>query len=276
MWNHYTPRGLSRWLLVSSMALACLLLCWRGVWAEPWQEVRSKHFRVFYVEGTEFANSVLNWAEIYYAQIRYDLGLDHVVERDRTLWLWDQRCRIYLFPDRQSYLQATGAPPWSSGAVNYRQRAVYSFDGAAKFLESVLPHELAHILFREFVGFDNPEVPRWLDEGVAQYAEADRREAALAVMQRNVAADHYLSLEDLTGLAVNTAHGGVARIFYAQAATLVHFFIQHYGAHRFIAFCGHLRDGSDVERALSFATSSRLQSLGDLEVAWRAFLLHQY
>jgi hypothetical protein len=267
---------ITRWLFISAMALACLLVFHRSSRAEPWREVRSKHFRVFYVEGTGFAQSVLNWAEIYYAQIRFELGLDHVVQRDRTLWQWDQRCRIYLFPSRQGYLQATEAPRWSSGAANYHRRVVYSFIGAAKFLESVLPHELAHLLFREFVGFENPEVPRWLDEGVAQYAEADRREAALTVMQQGVIQGRYLSLDDLSRLAVNTAHGGVAQTFYAQAATLVHFLIHQYGAHRFIEFCSKLRDGYDLERALSFATSSSLQSLGDLEAAWRQFLLQQY
>jgi hypothetical protein len=264
-----------RRLVISGMAIACLLIFHRGGRAEPWQEVRSKHFRVFYIADVGFARSALNWAETYYAQIRLDLGLEHVVQRDRALWLWDQRCRIYLFPSRRSYLQATGVPRWSSGAVDYRNRVVYSFVGAAKFLDAVLPHELAHILFREFVGFDNPAVPRWLDEGVAQYAESNRREAALGTMPQAIAEGRYLSLDELDRLAVNLAHGGAAQTFYAQAVTLVHFLIQRYGTRRFIAFCRNLRDGYDLERALSFATSSSLQSLAELEAAWRQFFLRQ-
>ncbi len=242
------------------------------VHADGWRQEKSQHFQVFYIQDAAFAASVVEWAEHYYTQITLDLGLNHVIKRDRQPWLWDERCRIYLFPNHDAYLKATGAPAWSGGMVNYRERVVYSFVGARALVESTLPHELAHILFREYVGFDNPEVPRWLDEGVAQYAEAGRRQESLDWMQRGVAAGVYVPLEQLSRLAVNRAHGGTARVFYAQAVSLVHFLLAQYGSRRFIDFCSNLRDGYPLERALSFATSGSLQSLAELEAAWRHFM----
>ena len=84
-----------------------------------WQEKTSTHFRVFYQQNPAFAAAVLTYAEAYYSQIRLDLGLTHVVHRDQVPWLWDKRCQIYLYPHRQAYIQATGAPLWSGGFVRY-------------------------------------------------------------------------------------------------------------------------------------------------------------
>ena len=240
---------------------------------ETWQEKTSTHFRVFYQQNTAFAAAVLEYAEAYYNQIRLDLGLTHVVQRDQVPWLWEQRCQIYLYPNRQAYAQATGAPAWSGGFVQYQRRTVYSFLGVTAFLEQTLPHELAHLVFREFVGLNNDRVPRWLDEGVAQYAEVGRREAAWGLMRTWLAQDIYIPLDQLNQLRLGHASGGAAHLFYTQSVTLVHFFLAAYGPRRFIDFCSNLRDGYSVERALSFATSSSITSLSALEDAWRAFLL---
>ncbi len=240
--------------------------------AERWQEKKSQHFQVFFVEDASYAKTVSRWAEQYYTRITIDLGLNHVIRRDRAPWLWDDRCHIYLYPDRGAYLQATGAPRWSSGMVNYRKRLVYSFLGAKAFLQKTLPHELAHILFREYVGFDNLEVPRWLDEGVAQYAEIGRRQEAQQIMRQRMVQGTYFSLQELHQLPVNRVPRQAARLYYSQAVTLIHFLLAYYGSRRFTVFCSSLRDRYPLDRALSFATSGSVQSLRDLESVWRQFM----
>jgi hypothetical protein len=254
--------------------VVCAVLAYASILsAETWREKHSRHFRVFYSVDAAFAEAVVEWAEHYYTQITHDLGLQHVVKRDWAPWLGERRCRIYLHPSPAAYLQATGAPPWSGGMVNYRQRLVHSFIGAPGFLEKTLPHELAHIVFREFVGFDNGIVPRWLDEGVAQYAESGRREESLELMRQGVDDGVYLSLMQLQQTPLSHASGEVARLFYAQAVTLVHFFMDQYGSRRFVELCRNLRDGRSLEQALRFATSGSIRSLADFEGAWYQFIL---
>jgi len=268
------PQAVVLWRLCLPLLAGCgILLLPVLVSAESWQERNSKHFQVFYHDDVAFAALVVEWAEHYYTTITLDLGLSHVIKRDHVFWLWDKRCRIYLYPDRQAYLQATGAPRWSGGVVRYRERLIYSFMGAESFFDSTLPHELAHLLFREYIGFDNPHVPRWLDEGVAQYAEVSRRRSSLQIMRQWVMQETYIPLAQLQHLSVNNVHGGVAQVFYTQAVTLVHFFLESYGSSRFIEFCSNLRDGSHIERALSFATDGSIRSLDELEDAWRRFVL---
>jgi hypothetical protein len=270
---HSVSGGVKQPSLLLGVVVLCAVLALSSTGnAEPWRDMSSQHFRVFYLEDAAFAATVAEWGEHYYTQITLDLGLQHVVKRDWAPWLWERRCRIYLYPSREAYLRATRAPQWSGGMVNYRQRVVYSFLGAPAFLDKTLPHELAHIVFREFVGFDNARVPRWLDEGVAQYAESGRREESLDLILQGVAQGVYLSLPQLQQVPLSHASGGVAQLFYAQAVTLVHFFLEQYGSRRFIDFCRNLRDGQPIDRALSFATSGSVRSLADFEAAWQQFI----
>ena len=266
----------AQYSLLALCLLCCLCTMPTPSFAQSWQEKTSTHFRVFYQQDPAFAAAVLTYAEVYYTQIRLDLGLTHVVHRDQIPWLGDKRCQIFLYPNRQAYHQATGAPAWSGGFVNYPRRMVYSHLAVSAFLEQTLPHELAHIIFREFVGFENHRIPRWLDEGVAQYAESNRREGAWDVMRQGLAQGIFIPLEQLNTMHVRHASGGTAHVFYTQAATLVHFFLAAYGPRRFIDFCSNLRDGYSIERALSFATGSSIASLSALEDAWRAFLLSDF
>ncbi len=268
------PCASARLRLWSVAMLLASLLLWPGreVLATSWREVRSTHFIVLHQNDPAMAAAVRRQAEWLYDHLALHLGLTHVLRRDYVPWQWEKRCQIYLYPDRQSYLQETGAPPWSGGFVNYRQRRIYSFRGAATFLDTTLPHEITHLMFREYVGFDNPRVPRWLDEGVAQYMEEGTAERALERMQGWLEQGIMLPLDTLTGLRVNHAQGGAAQVFYTQAVTLVQFFLETYGQKRFLDLCSALRDGYPLERALSLATSGRLRALADLQAAWLAYV----
>ena len=114
--------------------------------AEPWRVAVVSIFGCFTSKMRRLLRQLPSGASTI-TQITLDLGLQHVVKRDWAPWLWERRCRIYLYPTREAYLRATRAPQWSGGMVHYRQRVVYSFLGAPAFLDKTL-HELAHIVFR--------------------------------------------------------------------------------------------------------------------------------
>ena len=257
------------------IALVLIFLMWpfQGDAAE-WREVRGDHFVVSYQDhgGRAFAEETLRRAERYYDRINADLGFDHATKSENlAFWLWDDRCRIRLHRDRESYVSETGAPAWSAGFVNPRERALYSFGGSDVFLTSILPHELAHIFLRELVGFDNPKVPTWVSEGVAQYAEDGRRRESVERMRSMLTEGVYLPFQRFNQMTTRRLTPDEARLFYAQAASVVHFFVARYGSKRFVELLKGLRDGYPIERALSFATSSRIDSLDRLEEKWLGF-----
>jgi hypothetical protein len=258
---------------ISIVAVCCVVLLPLASRSEKWLEKKSRHFIVFYLDDAAFAGDIIVLAEQYYSRINVELGLNHVVKRDRVPWLGDKRCRIYLYRDHDEYVHVTRSPEWSGGVTSYTERIVRSFSGSLDFKENILPHEMAHILFREYVGFNNLRVPLWLDEGVAQYAEAGKRGEALAVMKRGLEQGTYVPFEELNRIQIGGQGNSFVSLFYMQSASLVHFLISKYGSGRFINFGSALRDGRSVERALSSGVSTSFESLGKFEEAWKRFVL---
>jgi hypothetical protein len=267
----FRTSGLPR--LAVATVIATLLLPAVFAHTAAWQEKTSDHFQVFYLEDRVFASEISQTAERLYSSINSELGFDRAVKKYHlSFWLWNDRCKIYLYPTRREYILATGAPAWSAGFVRYRERVIHSYEGSGTFLESTLPHELAHILFREFVGYDNPQVPRWLDEGVARYAEATDREASREEARQRLGVSGYFPFTVFQEAQPRALGPDSVRIYYLQAESVVTFLIESYGSGRFVDFCSNLRDGYPIDRALSFATGSRIASLKDLEAAWLRFI----
>ncbi len=150
--------------LLHCISALFLLLILTPARAEQWQVLNSDHFIVHFLSDEQFARDVLDKSEIYYNDIATQLGYPRYSE----FWLWDKRVKIFIYADHRSYLNATGQPDWSQGMADYRQKRISSYVWSSGFLESLLPHEIAHLIFRDFVGFKG-EVPVWLDEGVAQW-----------------------------------------------------------------------------------------------------------
>ena len=136
--------------------------------AKSWQELKGDHFIVFFIGEDKFAEEVLDNAEVYYKRIAFKLGYD----RYSDFWTWDKRVNIYIYRDHNAYLKFSGQPDWSHGMADYTNKQILSYIWGKNFIESLLPHEIAHLVFRDFVGFKG-EVPLWLDEGVAQWAEKE-------------------------------------------------------------------------------------------------------
>ena len=283
------PFGLTICLLLtlSIFAGAC------KSYAIDWQELKGEHFILYYSESKDkdIAKDILDRAEVYYQRIALELGYPRYSE----FWTWDKRVKIYIYPDRNSFLKATDQPSWSHGMADYKAKQIASFIGSEDFQESILPHEMAHLIFRDFVGFQG-EVPLWLDEGVAQWSEEKKRHEMKAMVGGLSRTDSLLSLEDLMKLdirlirtdkgvyirRIHTTKGGegvllvsgeqLIKTYYLEAVSVVGFLIEKYGSDGFATFCRQLRDGKSLEEALRFAYPSHVSSIKELEERWRDYL----
>ncbi|MFA5147379.1 MAG: hypothetical protein WC515_08385 [Candidatus Omnitrophota bacterium] len=262
-----------------------------GSFAENWQESKSDHFVVYFTKDKKFAQDVLDKAEVYYERIARELGYPRYSE----FWMWERRVKIYIYPDHASFIKATNQPNWSHGMADYRTKQIVSFTWSTGFLESLLPHEMAHLIFRDFVGFKG-EVPLWLDEGVAQWAEEAKRGDMKRSVKQLYEEDTLLSLRDMMKLRLMdirdqsrtyilstiTKKGeraslilgtdNLITIYYLQSVSLVGFLIERYGSDSFAEFCRQLRDGKSLQDALSFAYPTRIQNLNELEKRWREYI----
>lgn len=260
---------------------------------QDWKESGSEHFIVYFQGDEKFAKKVLDEAEIYYRNIALELGYPRYSE----FWIWDKRAKIYIYPDHASYLEATGEPDWTHGIAVYKKKSIISYAWGKDFVESLLPHEMGHLIFRDFVGFKG-KIPLWLDEGVAQWSERAKREEMKTMAMEYYLESKFLLLEDMMNLDVIflsknellelllrptlTPEGKEAILiittdelittYYLQGFSLVGFLIEMYGSNRFAEFCRQLRDGKGLEEALRFAYPAKIRSIEGLEGSWRKYL----
>jgi hypothetical protein len=236
--------------------------------AQEWQEIKSEHFVVSFQEDERAAKEILRKSEVYYRQIASELGY----QRYSGFWTWDNRVKLYIYPGRDAFQKATGQPHWSEGLADYTAKEIISYAWSEGFTDALLPHEMAHLIFRDYVGFKG-EVPLWLDEGVAQWMEPRKREAVKAAVAALEAQGKLLSLPRMMRLDIRqSADKELVNTFYIQAVSVVEFLITRYSAARFTSFCRQLRDGKSIDDSLAFAYPTVIRNISELEDRWRTYI----
>jgi hypothetical protein len=232
-----------------------------------WQEERTTHFIIHYQGAAQdFIRSLSEKAEEYYNSIADNLGFMRF-----NFWLWDNRAHIYVYDDAAGYHLATGQPEWSAGAAMPGYKAIYTYANAQDFFATVLPHEMGHIIFREFVGFNNPAVPIWLEEGVASYQMEIRRGAADAFVKRSIADNTFMNIETLSGLnPLMMSDKEKVNLFYLESVSILDFLMKEHGRESFVLFCQNLRDKRNLNRAI--ASAYPYESTSQLNQAWQEHL----
>lgn len=227
---------------------------------DDWQIKKSKHFIVYYrAEVPEnFVRQTIRSCEDYYTKITRKLGLSRY-----DFWLWDDRAKIYLYKDAEEYQKQTGAPPWSGGNAAVEEKIIRTYPWARGFMDSILPHEMGHIIFREFVGTET-KIPLWLDEGVAGLQEKTNSARNMQNIKRLIQSKKFIELDKLSEMGNTTPV--IPDIFYAEAASLVNYIVEEFGRNDFVRFCRRLRDGEQIEEAMK--RIYRFNNMSELNDAW--------
>jgi hypothetical protein len=237
-----------------------------------WLKFQGDHFVVLYAPGgdEDMAHGVLDHAENYYNDIADDIGYS----RYHNFWTWNDRVKIILFPDQESYVRQTRQPPWSRGFATiyselFKSRIIVSYKGQPNFIEVILPHEITHLILHDFIGFDRP-VPRFFDEGIAQLEQKDDSLSHMDIMAKLITGGRIIPLKDLLvyDLFAHKNDAGSVSIFYVESLYIVDFLIKTYGKDAFKEICRHLRDGENFEEALKEAYYPTIDSMQTLQEKW--------
>jgi hypothetical protein len=236
--------------------------------AEDWKVVKCEHFLVYYLDDAAFAEKTAEKAEKYYTSIADDLGY----ARYDQFWQWENRVKIYIYRTSEDFKIAAGIDKtWVGGMAHYGKKEIISYQWSEGFLESLLPHELTHLIFRDFVGVKG-SIPLWLDEGVAMREEVARRKKAELFVRSLVRERATIPIADLTRMDIRIEKDAkIAWKFYAEAVTLVGYLIERYGGSRLPSFYRELRDGKNMDEALSFVYTGQIQDMNDLEKQWKEY-----
>lgn len=183
---------------------------------------------------------------------------------------------VQLAPDPALFDSLTGgaAPVWSAGVTFEGQNRIVlpaytSSRSGPRDLRGTLRHELAHALLHRYLG--GVSVPRWFDEGYAQFA-AGEFDAAAAWQIRLAFALH--RAPPLDSLSLGWPGGaGRARLAYLLSATVLQYLVEQSGDSGLRAFLRRWKRVGNMDQALRGTYGV---TLGQLEQDWGGFVRHRY
>lgn len=139
---------------------------------------------------------------------------------------------IVVAPDDESFgaLQPGRTPDWADGTAwpndgNIFLHAPSARSGTAPRLEQVLDHEIVHILVGR--AFQGRPVPRWLQEGLAQFYAGELGPETAETLTRAAGTGQLLPLRLISAGFPDDALG--AQLAYAQTADFTAFLAQRAG-----------------------------------------------
>lgn len=237
------PACLKNWIFCCLLiGIIFSFICSAEAQGLEWNIKKSKHFIIYYRDvSSEYLAKTIKEAEGYYDTVTDYLGFNRY-----SFWTWDNRCKLYLYGDLDDYQKHVGAAAWSRGHVNVVKKEISTYILREKFFNTILPHEIAHIIFREFVGYDK-RLPLWLDEGIACSQEIDNA-ARLLMAKYSIALDLYTPFEDFSESKIPESVEPL--IFYSQAASMLDFLLEDFGRKRFVDFCRRVRDKTEWQKSL--------------------------
>lgn len=217
--------------------LSAAAICFAETHTSMWQVTKSEHFVVYYEDAPAgFIDGIISVAEKNYFSILDKLGFT----RFDRFWTWENRCKVYIYSKKEDYSKKSGQPEWSEASVNVKQRVISTFLGQENFKDTLMPHEMGHLIFREYIGF-KAQLPLWLDEGVAclQESSSHRRVESL---KKIAGGDSFITIENLSRMNIQDIKNPA--IFYAEATACVDFLLERYGKEKFVDFCRQIRDNT--------------------------------
>jgi hypothetical protein len=183
-------------------------------------------------------------------------------------WALDFRPTVVLVKDSQHFLQIAGTPHIVAFAAARENVMVidYSKMHTTPFtLESTLKHELCHLLLHHYI--DSARLPKWLDEGVSQWASDGIAEVIMdykrAILPQAIVSGRYFRMSALHARFPRDKQA--LQLAYAQSKSFVDYISREYGRDQVLRLLNKLGKGLDIEAAIeeTFAIT-----FTDLEKRW--------
>ena len=232
-----------------------------------WHIEKSTHFIVYYKEANDnFIRKVIDEAEGCYKGIAENQGFTRY-----NFWLWDNRAKIYIYNDGKDYQEKTGKPAWSGGAAYYHEKVIETYPWAGGFFQFLLPHELGHIIFREFIGGQG-NAPAWIDEGVAMFQEKARRPDVKKKLLEAIDEKKMIPLDKLSQLNIGFVNDKeLVELYYLESLSVVSYLFDAFGKDNFVRFCYALKDRKPFDAALNDGYRV-FKNVEDLHKAWVRYI----
>lgn len=190
-------------------------------------------------------------------------------------WKVDFVPTLLLIRDPQQFQRVAGNPSIMAFAVPGKNLMVVDHSKIASHpfgLSETMTHELCHLLLHRHIRSGN--LPRWLDEGIAQWASGGMAEL-LIIPSRSLL---HRAVLGRGPLSVRTLSRGFQRegeplfLAYEMSRSFVEYIIQEFGVEGLRGILNRLREGEPWEAGFEQALA---MPFDELEAGWQSHLKSQ-
>ena len=224
-----------------------------------WQVLEGDRVNVWWHRGDDgFARRALEIAEGAMADAADLLGVDQIEPVDFFIYAEPRTFREAMGPATRENVGGQAHPSIRTlfGLIEPRQ-----ID--SDWVEELVVHELAHLVFDEAVANPYQYPPRWLNEGLAVYLakgydDGDRRQVEGAAGGGTI-----IPLQGLDGqFPTRPIRIGLA---YAESVAAVDYLVERYGEDTLVELVTSFADGTGLDEAFTKATGADFAAFDD---AW--------
>ncbi len=226
-----------------------------------WYSLTEGEVTIYWYKGNQsFVQELMAAAQQALARLAEDTG----AELERPV-------RVYVYASSQDLLGSMIYPQEWTGGVAYTRYGTIAIGIAPSELawgKRAIAHELAHLVIHQMTLNPYNDLPTWLDEGLAMYAEGPLESGYVVLLNKAVAENSLISVRSLS--SPFSAYAGEASLAYAQSYSLVEFLIASYGQGKMLELLNTFRQGSSYDGAFNRVYGFDMDGLNTL---WRDYIV---
>ena len=229
-----------------------------------WHSLIEGKVTIYWYEGKEsFAQELMAAAQQALTKLTEDTGA--YLERP---------AKLYIYANSQDLRGAMIYPQEWTGGVAFTRYGIIAIGIAPDDInwgKRAIAHELAHLVIHQMTLNPYNDLPTWLDEGLAMYAEGPLVPVFRAYLDKAIAENSLISVRSLS--SPFSAYAEESLLSYAQSYSLAEFLITSYGQDRMLELLLIFEQGSDYDEALDKVYGFNMDGLDTL---WRDYVSGRY
>ncbi|MFC1995467.1 peptidase MA family metallohydrolase [Chloroflexota bacterium] len=224
-----------------------------------WQGLTEGEVTLYWYEGKQsFAQEIMATAQQALVRLVEDTGAE-----------LEKPVKIHIYADSRDLQGAMIFPQEWTGGVAFTRHGIIAIGIAPDNLDwgkRAVAHELTHLVIHQMTFNPYGNLPTWLNEGLAMFAEGPLEPIFISLLNNAIAKDSLISVRSLA--SPFSAYAEESTLAYAQSHSLVEFLISNYGQDKILELLNTFREGSSYDGALNKVYGFDMDGLSNL---WRDY-----